>query len=501
MIRRLLTIVAAAGVLVSGAAFALSSSHNAVAPTEGLRFLIDLQETHSDITARWFYTEQPEYTTWYEFWVEDEAAQAEVIHDSTSLKEVTFTIQRADVDKAYRFYVKVWIEDATGTKAQSSPYDDRFIIPAAPAAGLLAKRDMVTSPVIVNNDPAFEQPRGTVWLEFETTADITTSQGLWSRDANGYENGGHLSVYVQNGSVWARLQSDSASYTLQWPVVPSTLNQVAIEFGEDTGFRLWVNSALAMSDPYTGGTQGNSNDLVVGADKMGYRPDGSTPEYANPFAGTVRVSEFYLGRYDFSGRWGLPPLPPPPPVDSLVIEASTIDHGQVEPLVDYNGQPTAVDYFTVRFTPIQEAEYIVRFVDGDTLDHQGVWKEAKLPVAGADWVVVCSGACKADTSWRGWEMFNTRTGARCSAPVSGWTTNGTAPCVTKAEIIARNERNPDCVGGRYWAKHDSEIECNFNIKSALRTSFVFPRGTNPTLRFEVFDADRRRIGYWERRVS
>lgn len=63
------------------------------------------------------------------------------------------------------------------------------------------------------------------------------------------------------------------------------------------------------------------------------------------------------------------------------------------------------------------------------------------------------------------------------------------------------KRNDDCVGGRYWAKHSSEIACYFNLNIAHHVTWNFPRGTNPVLRVEAFDANRQRIGYWERRVS
>jgi hypothetical protein len=478
--RRILTIIAALGVLGIGVLWA---TNRPVA--ESLRFLIDLQATHADVTARWFYTPNPEYETWYDYRVEDEAAQADVFGDSTSLQEVAFRINRGEADKAYRFYVRPVIKDGTGSIARGEWRDDRFIIPAAPAAGLLAKRDMVTSPVIVQNDPAFEQDRGTLWLEFETTSDITTTQGLWSRDASGYDNGGHLTVYIQDGSVIVRIQSDSASFVVQWPIVPNSINQAAVEFGDDTGFNLHVNSAFAMSDPYTGGTVGNDRPIVVGANQWDWQE--GRPDYEDPFLGTVRVSEFYMGRYDFSGRWGLPPLPPPPPVDSLAIEVANIDHGQVEGDLEWNGQPTTVDYFSVRFTPILEAAYIVRLVNGDTLDHYGIWKEALIQV-GAPGTVQMSDAT-------GWLLTN-----GCKVPAGSWSYRGDG-CFTQAQKIAGNQRNSDCVGGRYWAKHDSEIECNFNIKYAHFATFVFPRGTNPTLRLEVFDEQRQRIGYWERRVS
>lgn len=486
-IRTMLVLVV--GALAFATTFVLSDSSG-----ESLRFLIDLQETEATVTARWFYVPDPEYETWYDFILVDEAASDTIMADSTSLTETEFTIQRKEVDKAYRFGVRAVIQDALGSIARSKWTDDRLIIPAAPAAGLLAKRDMVVSPIVIPNDPAFEQTRGTLWLEFELRDDVTSEQGIWSRDASGYQGGGHLSVWINDGSVRARIQSDSVSYQLQWPVVANAINQAAVEFGDDTGFRLHVNGALAMSDPYTGGTVGNDNDIAVGAAKQNYNPDGSTPEYNNPLDGTVRVSEFYAGRYDFSGRWGLPPLPPPPPVDSLAIEVAQIDHGQVVPLVNWDGQPTQVDYFSVRFTPIREAAWIVRYVNGDTLDHHGIWQPATLPVAGGPWRVSMSDAT-------GWRMYNEDTGELCNAPISGWTVDGTSPCVTRDEMMSYIERNNDCVGGRYWAKHNSEIECNFNINISQRATFTFPTGTNPTLRLEVFDENRQRIGYWERRVS
>ncbi|KPK37044.1 MAG: hypothetical protein AMJ65_15545 [Phycisphaerae bacterium SG8_4] len=456
----------------------------------GLDFLIHLQDTTATITARWFYTPNPSYETWYDYVVVDEAASDTIIADSTSLTEITFTLQRRDVDKAYRFGVRPVIKDALGSIARSQTWvDDRFIIPALPAAGLLAKRDMVTSPVIIPNDPAFEQPRGTLWLEFETRNDITTTQGLWSRDALGYQGGGHLAVFVRNGSVVARIQSDSTSYELQWPIVANAINQAAVEFGPDTGFRLHVNGAFAMSNPYTGGTVGNSRDIVVGA--LNWDWAAGRPDYTNPFSGTVRVSEFYMGRYDFSGRWGLPPLPEPPPVDSLSVEVAQIDRGAMS-----NGTS---DYFVIRFTPIPESATLVTYVNGAL---QGE-RPALLPVAVGDWEVLCSGACQADASWRGWQLYNRRTGARCNVLYSGWTIDGTGPPCgpTRAQLLAMQQRNDDCVGGRYWAKHSAEIECNFNILIAQSASWNYARGTNPVLRLEVLDRQRQRIGFWERMAS
>ena len=474
MKRSKLFVIVAVLITILGSSILVSS------PMASMRLLIDLQATHADVTARWYYTPPEDFDTWYVYWVFDEAAQVEVLRDSTAMQTTSFSINRSDSDKAYEFNVAVRIEDAAGSAAYSDPVSERFIIPALAPAGLLAKRDMVTDPVIVPNIPEFEQEYGTLWLEFDTSTDIVTEQGIWSRDANGYEDGGHLSVFIRDGSIVVRIQSDSASHQLQWPVVRGTTNQAAVNFGPDTGLELYVNGAIASRDTFTGGTVGNANDIVVGAHKMSYRPDGSTPEYSAPFQGTVRVSEYYVGRYDFSGRWGLPPITPPPPVDSLNIEVAHIDRGEV-----VGGQ---TDYFSVAFAPIPSAAQIRLLVDGV----EQRTKEAYLQVGAPAWVIQSD-----DT---GWQTYHPDTGRSCFIPAGEWDHTGDA-CYTQAQKIAANERNPDCVGGRYWAKHNSEIECNFVMKYTHKATFNYTRGTRPMLRLEVYDENGTRLGYWERRAA
>lgn len=418
--------------------------------------------------------------------VEDEASQIQVLRDSTSLTSTSFAISRTDSDKAYIFRLFVRIEDALGSIAYSDPLSERFLVPAQAPAVLLAKRDMVTTPVIVTNDPAFEQLVGTLWLEFETTADITTTQGLWSRDASGYGGGGHLSVWIQNGSIHARIQDTSTSYQLSWPVVRGTRNQAAIEFGEDTGFRLSVNGAIAASNPYTGGTVGNQRPIVVGA--LSWDWAAGRPDYTNPFLGTVRVSEFYAGKYDFSGRWGLPPITPPPPVDSMTIEVAKIDRGAV-----VDGE---TEYFSVYFAPIPNAAYIKTLIDGVEQNRRQAFLNLADP-----WFVSCSGACKDDLAWRGWEMYNADDSTRCSVSFADHSYRGWGTCVSQEEMIALNERNNDCVGGRYWAKHSTEIECNFNTRTGHNASFNYRLGTRPMLRIEVYNEQNQLLGYWERRAA
>ena len=215
---------------------------------------------------------------------------------------------------------------------------------------------------------------------------------------------------------------------------------------------------------------------------MDYRDSIPDVPWSQPFQGTVRVSEFYAGRYDFSGRWGLPPITPPPPVDSLVIDVARIDRGAVE---DGSGR----DYFSVYFAPIPDAAYIKTLVDGVEQNT----KQAYLNLADP-WHVTMS-----DNS--GWRMYNAETGAVCSVATADRTYRGWLPCVSAEEIIELNERNEDCVGGRYWAKHNSEIECYFNTKSSHLASFNYRRGTRPLLRIEVYNEQNQLLGYWERRAA
>ena len=128
-----------------------------LSPRDGVNLLIDLQATHANVTARWYYTPPVGYETSYVYTVEDEAAESEVLRDSTSLQTAQFTINRTDSDRAYLFSVYVRIEDALGSSAYSDPLTELFIVPAKAPAGLLAKRDMVTDPVIIPNIPEFEQ--------------------------------------------------------------------------------------------------------------------------------------------------------------------------------------------------------------------------------------------------------------------------------------------------------------------------------------------------------
>ena len=107
---------------------------------------------------------------------------------------------------------------------------------------------------------------GTGTLAFTLTAEDTSGrQGLVSKDAAYFGTGGHLTVWLDDGRIVARLQSESRSYELAGgDVKAGEAHAVAVSFGEG-GFRLHVDGALVDTTSYTGGLAGNREPLVLGA--------------------------------------------------------------------------------------------------------------------------------------------------------------------------------------------------------------------------------------------
>lgn len=146
---------------------------------------------------------------------------------------------------------------------------------------------------------------GTVSLWFKHSG-LNRSQGLWSKDSEGYNTGGHLTLYTEkrtrgaNGPIIAltRFQSDSNSYSIfdnnltggQW-------HHIVFTFGND-GMKLYIDNQLTSSDPYTGGTgitsggAGNFEPIVVGAVSWNSNNLSATPiDY--PFEGQIDEIRFY----------------------------------------------------------------------------------------------------------------------------------------------------------------------------------------------------------------
>lgn len=319
----------------------------------------------------WHYTPQPNWTVEYDY--EIATTTGDMIFSGRTPDQVfRFTLPRGDADAQYSARMRVY---RVSPSSRAGPWaGDTFVVPARTVEAVYASAGPTTAPAVVPHEPAFVMDKGTVWLEF-TPERVTDRQGLWCKDASGYGNGGHLCVVTQGGQIEARIQSaDSVSYTLLGgTVVDSTLNQVAVVFG-DNGIRLYVNTLLVANDPYNGGLAGNTESIRIGASSQNSIAGEDT--WTFPLVGTMDNVEFYNGVYDFSQRWGDVPIPPPGPVDSLSVirvasmrvwndpDSLTLAH------IQYQLPPATYRYVDYRLDPPQTETYMYElWADGQKIGY------------------------------------------------------------------------------------------------------------------------------------
>ncbi len=140
---------------------------------------------------------------------------------------------------------------------------------------------------------AMELASGTVSLSF-TASSTSGRQALFSKDHTGYQEGGHLTVWVTEGRVEARLQSDSQTVTLYSATNSIHAGQehhVAVGFGED-GFRLYVDGRIADARlDFTQGISENFNPLTFGVSTVSRQ--GDLPHRTDPLDGTINNFAIY----------------------------------------------------------------------------------------------------------------------------------------------------------------------------------------------------------------
>lgn len=131
--------------------------------------------------------------------------------------------------------------------------------------------DGVDDYVEIPHSDAMLADGGAVTFWFRTN-DISANQGLFSKDSQGYDTGGHLTLRLTGGELEARLQSNTTSYTIQGPVVPGVRWTHAAASWGSGGLILFVNGRqVAANLSYTGGLgstsggTGNFEPIVLGA--------------------------------------------------------------------------------------------------------------------------------------------------------------------------------------------------------------------------------------------
>ncbi|MGD8934195.1 MAG: Ig-like domain-containing protein, partial [Gammaproteobacteria bacterium] len=127
--------------------------------------------------------------------------------------------------------------------------------------------------VEIAHDDAYLIDDGTVQLWFKAD-DLLTEQGLFSKDSNSFDTGGHFTIRLKtDGSVEVRLQSTTDSYyvsSLPGSVTAGSWHHVAVNFGSN-GMELFLDGVSVDTNPYTGGLGsssggiGNYEPIAIGA--------------------------------------------------------------------------------------------------------------------------------------------------------------------------------------------------------------------------------------------
>jgi hypothetical protein len=136
----------------------------------------------------------------------------------------------------------------------------------------------------IAHEDAFLLDEGVIAFWFQTDR-LGQRQGLLSKDSGDYDDGGHLTLLLENdGRIRYRLQSTSKTYELfsDTRVTTDSWHHVAVAFGTG-GMRLYINGVLEKSDTYAGGLgqtsggSGNAEPLVLGANAWSSGNRVSTP--------------------------------------------------------------------------------------------------------------------------------------------------------------------------------------------------------------------------------
>ncbi len=149
--------------------------------------------------------------------------------------------------------------------------------------------------VEVPHDDAYLLDSGYVQFWFKPD-DLGGTQSLFSKDSNGYDDGGHLNIDVKgNGAIEVRFQSDDRSYYVEsasGAADDGEWTHLVFGWGEG-GMKLYVDGQLVDSDSYTGGMgttsggAGNHEPIVIGASSRSSDNGRATP-----------TSQHFEGRID-----------------------------------------------------------------------------------------------------------------------------------------------------------------------------------------------------------
>lgn len=151
----------------------------------------------------------------------------------------------------------------------------------------------------VEHDTSLALSEGTFALTF-TADQVDEKQALFSKDASGFVNGGHLSAFVHDGRLEVRLQSTEQSVwlkTASGSIAAGEEHHVAVTFGPD-GFWVFLDGRMAAwNTEFTQGLENNSENLAIGASAWN-RSECDPTRTDDNFHGTIAGFTVYDTQYD-----------------------------------------------------------------------------------------------------------------------------------------------------------------------------------------------------------
>ncbi len=158
--------------------------------------------------------------------------------------------------------------------------------------------------VEIPHDSSYMIDEGAIsfWFRADDTSGV---QGLFTKDSNGYDNGGHVRVYTDGSRVKVRIQSTTTSYDLSSSnnvFSSGSWTHVAFTFGP-SGCKLYVDGDLEDTNSYTGGLgtssggSGNNEPIAIGVDTDN-SSNQSTSGWDSPFEGKIDEVRLYSTQLD-----------------------------------------------------------------------------------------------------------------------------------------------------------------------------------------------------------
>lgn len=140
---------------------------------------------------------------------------------------------------------------------------------------------------------AMEIPRGTFALTF-TANDVTGRSTLFSKDGAQYDNGGHITAWIDDGALKIRQQTEDESEWLsthEMTIAEGQSYHLAITFGAG-GLKIYLDGLLILAEPeMREGLDTNTRELLIGASGAWREDDGQFP--AEPFNGEISNFQLY----------------------------------------------------------------------------------------------------------------------------------------------------------------------------------------------------------------